>query len=176
MTEDRPQARGEDFQHRLLDGGPVLGEGDAPDGTWELRALCDAAEDGSRYLYFYVEFWGRNGLNAGGGGCGGLGLANSQRPVVVSMSGQGARTSFCYVGQVVREADRIEVTLSDGSTTEARLMEGDLPVHLWIVFTDGTVVPVRARAFANERELGVLPIPEAWPSPHSGACWGPIDE
>ncbi len=110
----------------------------AREGKWELRALYDAADDGvTPSLYFYVQFWERRGFSSGGGGCGGIGLANDERPVVISMSRRCSQTSFCYVGQVVRPAVRVQLRLTDDTTTDASLLDGDLPVRLWIAFTDG---------------------------------------
>jgi hypothetical protein len=131
VTSQQPLAPGRDLQREVILGGPVLGTGKAPDGTWELGALYDAPDDtATPRLYFYVEFWEQRGFRCGGGGCGGLGLANSGRPVVISMSRRGPRSSFCYVGQAVRAATRVELGLTDDTTTEATLLDGDLPVRL----------------------------------------------
>jgi hypothetical protein len=76
---------------------PVLGRGQAPDGTWELRAVFDAPDGapGDGELYLQIEFQTPDGTRAGGSGFGGVELADSQRPLVVSMSGRGTRPSIC---------------------------------------------------------------------------------
>jgi hypothetical protein len=53
---------------------------------------------------------------------------------------RGPESSFCYVGQVVQRVTRVALSLSDGTSTEATLLRGDLPLQLWIAFTDGTAV------------------------------------
>ncbi len=167
-----------DPQDVLLLGGPVIGRGRAPDGTWELRALHDGAgvEGGSDSLHLYIAFGQPDGLAAGGLGCGGVGFANDQRPVVLSLSGHGPKTSLCYVGQVVRSATRVGLGLTDGTSTEASVLHAELPVNLWVAFTDGSAVPTEIRAYDDRRQLRLLSIDEDWPAPGSSSCWGPIDE
>jgi hypothetical protein len=120
--------------------------------------------------------WNERGLRAGAGSCGSLGIANDERPILVSMSRRGPETSFCYVGQVVADADRVSVSLSDGSAIDAALSQGDLPIKVWTVFTDGTAVPVRARAVAAGTDLAEIAIPTDWPEPNVNTCWGPSGE
>lgn len=177
MTREQPQAPGRDLTREVMLDGPVLGNGPAPHGSWELRALCDAPDDvaGGR-LYFYVHFWERRGFRSGGGGCGGVGLANDQRPVVISMSRRVLQSSFCYVGQVVPAGVRVQLRLTDDTTTDAALLEGDLPVRIWIAFTDGSAIPTEIRAFDEREELGTLSIAEEWPEPRTNSCWGPFDD
>ena len=155
----------------------MLGTGDVPDGSWEARAFYAAADPpllGA--LYLYIDYWNRHGTKTSGGGCGGIGLANDDRPVVISMSRRGPRTSFCYVGQAVHRATRVELTLTDGTTLDALLLDGELPVQLWIAFTDGTAIPTIIRAFEADTELEALSIAEEWPEPRGNTCWGPFDE
>ena len=125
--------------------GPVLGTGEAPGGTWELRALYDTPDAGSK-------------------------------PGLISMSRRGSRSSFCYAGQVVHTADRVQLRLTDDTTSEASLLGGDLPVLLWIAFSDGTAVPTEIRAFSGRGELGAISIDEDWPGPRTNTCWGRIDD
>jgi hypothetical protein len=70
---------------------------------------------------------------------------------------------------------RVVVSLTDGTTADARLLPGELPVQLWTVFTDGTAVPVHAVALGDDGELGACAIPEEWPAPRSNVCWGLVD-
>lgn len=95
---------------------------------------------------------------------------------MVSMSRRGPDTSFCYVGQVVAEADQVSVYLSDGSAVDAVLSQGELPIKLWTVFTNGTAVPVRARAVAAGADLAEIEIPPDSPEPNVNTCWGPSGE
>ena len=127
-------APGRNLTREVMLAGPVLGGGEAPDGTWELRASY-GAED--------------------------------------RMSRRGPQSSFCYVGQVVRTADRVQLGLTDDTASDASLLGGDLPVLLWIAFTDGTAVLTEIHAFSGREELGDISIDEDWPEPRTNTCWGP---
>jgi hypothetical protein len=65
------------------------------------------------------------------------------------------------------------VFLSDGSAVDAVLSQGELPIKVWTVFTDGTAVPVRARAVAAAADLAEIAIPVHWLEPNVNTCWGP---
>lgn len=175
MSEERRDVRGRDLQRELVLGGPALGSGGAPGGSWELRALYEAVEAGEpRYLYFYVEYRNHSGGRAGGGGCGGLDLANEQRPVVISMTGRAPGGSFCYVGQAIDRITHVELILTGSAMIQATLLRGDLPVQLWVAFTDGADVPATIRVFDGTDELAAVSI--AQDLPRGNECWGPIDE
>ncbi len=157
------------FGHR-----PLIGRGDAPDGRWDLRASYEPFRPGTKpLLSLSIELWNERGLRAGAGGCGSLAIANDKRPLLLSMSRRGPDTSFCYVGQVVADADQVSVFLSDGSAVDAVLSQGDLPIKVWTVFTDGTTVPVRACAAAAGADLAEIAIPADWPEPNTNTCHGP---
>jgi hypothetical protein len=68
------------------------------------------------------------------------------------------------------------VFLSDGSAVDTVLSQGDLPIKVWTVFTDGTTVPVRARAVAAGADLSEIAIPAEWPEPNVNTCRGPSGE
>ena len=95
---------------------------------------------------------------------------------MISMSRRCSQTSFCYVGQVVRPAVRVQLRLTDDTTTDASVLDGDLPVRLWIAFTDGHAVPTEIRAFDERDELGAVSIAEEWPEPRTNTCWGPFHD
>ena len=142
-----------------------------------MRASYEPQAPGTRpSLSLSIELWNDRGLRAGAGGCGGLGIANDERPLVVSMSRRGPHASFCYVGQVVADAEPVSVFLSDGSAVDAVLFQGELPIKVWTVVTDGTTVPVRARAVAAGADLVEIAIPAQWPEPNVNTCWGPSGE
>lgn len=154
----------------------MLGRGNAAGGRWELRALYETPDGAApKSLHFYIDFFSANGVKLSGGGCGGLDIANDQHPLVLSMSRRGPRTSFCYIGQTTLGVRRVVVSLTDGTTADALLLGGQLPVQLWIAFTDGTAVPVHAAALGDDGELGACEIAEEWPAPRGNVCWGLVD-
>jgi hypothetical protein len=174
---DKESASGRDLYREWFGHRPLIGRGDAPDGRWDLRASYEPQAPGTKpLLSLSIELWNELGLRAGAGGCGSLGIANDERPILVSMSCRGPRTSFCYVGQVVADGDQVSVVLSDGSAVDAALSQGDLPIKVWTVFTDGTTVPVRARAVGAGADLAEIAIPAKWPEPNANTCWGPSGE
>lgn len=92
---------------------------------------------------------------------------------IIGRRGPGA--SFCYLGQAIKDASVVELGLSDGSMVNAELVDGGMPVRVWIAFTDITAVATAARAISDQRELGRDEIQEAWPT--SGTiCWLPDDD
>jgi hypothetical protein len=174
---DKQSASGRDLYCEWFDQRPLIGRGDAPDGRWDLRASYEPQTPGTKpLLSLSIELSNELGLRAGAGGCGSLAIANDERPILVSMSRMGPHTSFCYAGQVVTDADQVSVFLSDGSAVDAVLSQGDLPIKVWTVFTDGTTIPVRARAMAAGADLAEIAIPADWPEPNINTCWGPRDE
>ena len=80
---------------RLRDRTPIA-RGDAPAGTWELRADHRNDDGLGQELRLFIDFQRDDGQPVGGFGCGGVGLANDGRPVVVSVSGDRPKGSFCY--------------------------------------------------------------------------------
>jgi hypothetical protein len=150
--------------------GPVLGRGSAADGGWELRAVFE--EDG---LHFYIDLFNPDGRKTKGGGVGGIALANEARPIVICMSRKGLRSTFCWIGQVITAADTVELTLTNGSAVVAAVLEGDLPVKLFVAFSDRTAVPIRFRATGPHGELASLEIDEHWPG-DGNELWGPLPD
>jgi hypothetical protein len=67
----------------------------------------------------------------------------------------------------------VELQQSDGGVTEATLLVSDLPVNIWVAFTDGSWVLRGLRAFDDRHEeLAVVgSIPEDWQEPRSNAVW-----
>jgi hypothetical protein len=145
---------------------------------WELRALRDRPDDGRGpgWLSLYITFQRADGRGDGGFGCGGVGLANEQRPVVLSVSGSYPRGFFCYLGQTVLQATQVELDLSDGTSTEALLLAVPLPVSLWVAITPDSAVPTAIRADDGRARLGQEPVDEHWLSRRASAVWGPLDE
>lgn len=157
----------------------VVGRGQAPDGgTWELRAGCDLPDDdsGPGCLGLYIAFQQAGGRDKGGFGCSGVGFANERRPVVLSASGSYPNGSFCYLGQTVTAATRVELDLTDATSMEAVVVPTQLPVSLWVAITGVGAVPIEIRASNGHRMLGHEPVDEDWLGPRSSAVWGPIDE
>jgi hypothetical protein len=127
---------------RLRDRFPIA-RGDAPAGTWELRAdhHKDALGD---ELRLFIEFQRDDGRPVGGFGCSGIGLADDSRPIVMSASGARPDGSFCYVSQAVASTTRVEVELSDQTVTDAALVQSGPPVIVWVAFTDKSTNRVRS--------------------------------
>ena len=106
---------------------------------------------------------------------GGVSVANEHRPLVISMSRRGVRSTFCYIGQTIKSVDDVKLDLTDGSTIRATLLDGELPVKLWVAFTDRTAVPITLRAIGHDAELAIVEIDKVWPT-EGNALWGPIDD
>lgn len=167
-----PRARNDP---RLLTS-PSVGCGRAPDGRWELRAEQSLASDSLRAsLALYIDLRRHDGRVVRGFGCSGVGFANDERPIVLSVSGRGADTSFCYIGQATHNVNRVRLSLSDDTDLDAVVLPAELPAQLWVAFTDGNAVPLQARGWDGARQVGSLPITVTWPAPRSSYCWGPID-
>jgi hypothetical protein len=94
---------------------------------------------------------------------------------VLSVSGDRPKGSFCYVGQAVLSATRVEVDLSDRAVTDAALVRSDLPVIVWVAFTSENTRPTEFRAFAGDDLLGREPVDEPNPRRRGSSVWGPID-
>ncbi len=172
-----------DLDSELKSGGrswSVFGSGDGPIGNWELRAAAEIDTTGpsDAALYVHIDFKDAAGMRLGGSGFGGVGLANQERPLVISSSHRGSDRHLWYIGQVVADdADRVEAHYSDDTTADATVLAGDLPVKLWVPSADPGSRLTPARAFSNGRELAAIPwVREHTHEPHSGAVWGPIDE
>jgi hypothetical protein len=166
-----PSGAGPTPINRLVHGeGPVLGEGSGADGSWELRAVYEEES-----LHFYIALFNPDGQKVAGGGVGGIARADDARPIVISMSRRGLHSTFCWIGQVIMAADTVELTLTDGSAVAATVLESDLPVKLFVAFTDRTAVPIRFRATGPDGELDTLEIDEHWPG-DGNELWGPIHD
>jgi hypothetical protein len=161
-------------QDSWLRDHPSIARGDAPVGTWELKAdhQKDAVGDDLR---LFINFQRDDGQPIGGFGCRGVGLANDSRPIVISVSGDRPDGSFCYVGQAVSSTTRVEVELSDGTAADATLIQSDLPIIVWIAFTDEHTQPNEIRGFAADDLLGREPVNEDIPRASGSSVWGPID-
>jgi hypothetical protein len=156
---------------------PVLGGGDAPFGTWALRAMLGSNPPGSDWqaLYVRIAFRDLNGQSIGGSGFGGVGLADEDRPLVISSTSRRSDPSVCWIGQVVADADRVEARFDDGARADATLLVGELPVKLWVVFVRPDNRLVALRALQGDRELAAIPwISDHTPNPRSGSVWGPL--
>ena len=67
--------------------------------------------------------------------------------------------------------------LSNGTTEDATVIRGDLPINLWIAFTDEQTTAIEVRAFSSDDLLGSEPIHEQDPRPkRTSTVWGPIDD
>jgi hypothetical protein len=159
---------------RLRDRSPIA-RGDAPTGTWELSAAHEKDEELGPELRLFIDFQRDDGQSVGGFGCSGVGLADDSRPVVVSVSGDRPDGSFCYVGQAVSSATRVEVELSDGTVADAALVHSDLPIIVWVAFTGQGTAPTEIRAFAVGDLLGRESVDEPNPRRTGSSVWGPID-
>jgi hypothetical protein len=166
---------GRDARELLHGGGSVVGRGAGPQGAWELRASHDqpdaAGSDGC--LAILIDLWDDFGRPAGSGGCGGLGVVTAEQPVCVSMSRRGVGRSICYIGQAVDQTTRVQLALNDGRAADATLLRSELPILLWVGFTDGDAVLTSMRAFGAQQVLGAEEIVEDWPDSRSNVCWGP---
>jgi hypothetical protein len=94
---------------------------------------------------------------------------------VLSVSGDRPDGSFCYVGQAVLSATRVEVDLSDQTVTDAAVVRSDLPIIVWIAFTSESTRPTEIRAFAADVVLGRELVDEPDPRRRGSSVWGPID-
>lgn len=159
---------------RLRDRSPIA-RGDAPAGSWELRAKHQNDDGLGQELRLFIDFQRDDGQPVGGFGCSGIGLANDSRPIVVSVSGDRPKGSFCYVGQAVSSTTRVEVELSDRTVADAALIHSDLPIIVWVAFTGESTGPTEIRAFAADDLLGREPVHEPNPRPRGSSVWGPID-
>ena len=167
-----------DRRDPLLQGSPIIGRGRAPQGTWELRADHEKAEDDSTsgYLKLYIEFQAADGASVGGFGCSGVGFANDDRPIMLSVSGDKPKGSFCYVGQTIASTTRVELALTDGTSADAALVTTDLPARVWVAFADERAAPTEVRAYNDRRLLGREAIREDVPRRKGSAVWGPVDD
>lgn len=153
-------------------GGIVAGRGERAGFRWEVRA----AVDDEAQLHIWVQFLGEDGAHVGGGGCGYVGLANEHRPVVISWSRCAPDGSFFCLGQLVREGTRVELQRSDESVLDADLLSADdLPVQLWLAFTNELTLPTEIRGFANDRLLDVeqIAVKDSWRN--GASAWGPFE-
>jgi hypothetical protein len=136
----------------------VLGSGDAPSGSWELRAAVGSNPPGSNWQALYVRIDVRRprGELTDGSGFGGVGLADEDQPLVISSTSRGSDPTVCWIGQVVADADRVEARLSDGTSADAALLAGELPVKLWVAFAGPDTQLVALRAFRADREFASI--------------------
>ena len=95
---------------------------------------------------------------------------------MLSASGSYPEGSYCYLGQTIPAATRVELDLTDATSLEAVLVPTQLQISLWVAITDGSAVPIEIRAENGHRVLGRDPVDEDWLGPRTSAVWGPIDE
>jgi hypothetical protein len=122
----------------------------------------------------HIAFQRADGRGAGGFGCSGVGVADAQRPVVLSVSGSYPAGCFCYVGQTVDATTRVALDLTNGLTVEAALVAERLPVRLWVAIVDDSVVCTEIRASTGAGVLGREPVGEVWLERRSSTVWGPV--
>jgi hypothetical protein len=142
---------------------PPIGTGSAEDGDWELRAVFDEAHG----LCFSLRILARPaaGRSHSGGAGAGVRLATKDDPLVLTMSQRGPSSTNYWVGQAAcaGEVDAVEFTLTDGSTVDATVVAGDLPVTLFVGVTDRAAAPIGFRAQARGVEIARLEIDEHCP-------------
>jgi hypothetical protein len=145
------------------DPGPIVARGDVPGGSWELHAKYDRQLPDGGEASFLIQFRNDRGYPTKGGGCAGFDLADDQLPVELIISRRGPGASFCYVGQALESATKVELALTDGTVVDAELADSELPIRLWVGFTDGAAVPTHVRVVGPQGELGMNEIDEDWP-------------
>ena len=139
---------------------PVLGSGSARGVDWVVTGVVDpVGEDGEGEPCLNVEVSVRRagGGPDVGGGFGGAPLVTADEPIQWHMrrNGYGVDVPDTYAGQVVKDAERVELTYVDGSVDDAALIVAALPVNVWIGFSRGSVRVTSVRAFdAAGRQLG----------------------
>jgi hypothetical protein len=79
------------------------------------------------------------------------------------MSLRGTHSTYCYVGQVIEDADAVELTLTDESLLSAVVLRSDLPVALWVSFPNRKAVPVGLRTRRDGADLAAVDLPAEWP-------------
>ena len=160
---------------RMPDTPPVVARGQLHGGSWTLHAEYEPERADGGGLSVHVQIYNGRGDPTEGSGAAGLDLATDDAPVQFIIGRRGPGASFCYLGQAIKCASVVELGLSDGSMVNAELVDGGMPVRVWIAFTDITAVATAARAISDQGELGRDEIEEAWPT--SGTiCWLPDDD
>ncbi len=146
---------------RPTDERPVLTRGELHGRWWTLHAGYEPERPDGGELSVYVELYNDRGDPTEGSGAAGFDLATDDAPVQFILSRRGPGSSLCYVGQTTKTASMVELVLADGSMVEAELVEADMPIRLWVAFTDGTAVATAVRAMSEQGELGSDEIEEA---------------
>ena len=160
---------------RVPDEPPVIARGEVPGGSWTLHADYEPERPDGGGPSVYIQFYNGRGDPTEGGGVGGFDVASDAVPVQFILSRRGPASSFCYLGQTTERARTVELTLSDARVVSAELVDGELPMRLWLAFSDGTAVATQARALDQDGEFGRDEIEDAWPAGGT-TCWIPDDD